>query len=110
MATIDQFRKIALSFPEAEELPHFDKSSFRIKNKIFATLDEKLGIGMVSLSPIDQSVFCAFDKMLMYPVPGKWGLKGYTNINLKQIKLSMLTDALQTARDKITAPSKKLKN
>jgi hypothetical protein len=30
-------RKFALSLPEASEQPHFDKSSFRIRGKIFAT-------------------------------------------------------------------------
>ena len=37
MVTIDIFRKLALSFPEATEGPHFEKTSFRGKKKIFAT-------------------------------------------------------------------------
>lgn len=40
MVTIDSFRKLALSFPEATEEPHFEKTSFRVKKKIFATFDE----------------------------------------------------------------------
>jgi hypothetical protein len=32
-----QVRKFALSLPEATEEPHFDKSSFRVRGKIFAT-------------------------------------------------------------------------
>jgi hypothetical protein len=31
-------RRLALSFPEANEEPHFDYVSFRIKGKIFATM------------------------------------------------------------------------
>jgi len=31
-------RKIALSFPEVTEEPHFDVSSFRVRGKIFATV------------------------------------------------------------------------
>ena len=35
---IDQARRFALSLPEATEEPHFEKSSFRIRGKIFATV------------------------------------------------------------------------
>jgi hypothetical protein len=33
-------RHFALSLPEAVEAPHFEKSSFRVKGKIFATVPE----------------------------------------------------------------------
>ena len=39
MVSIDTFRKLALSFDEAVEQPHFEKPSFRVNKKIFATLD-----------------------------------------------------------------------
>ena len=34
---LEQARRFALSLPEALEAPHFDKSSFRVRGKIFAT-------------------------------------------------------------------------
>jgi len=52
---------------------------------------------MVKLSPKDQSVFCAYDLSVVYPVPGGWGLKGATFIDLKKVKRSMLKDAITTA-------------
>ena len=88
---------MTLAFPDVVELPHFDRASFRINKKIFATLLEKDSLAMVKLSPLDQSVFCAFDKTIMYPVPGGWGIKGATYINLKKIKKAMLKDALTVA-------------
>lgn len=39
MVSIDTLRKLALSFPEVTEEPHFEKTSFRVKKKIFATYD-----------------------------------------------------------------------
>jgi hypothetical protein len=36
----DEIRAIALGLPEAQEQPHFDVSSFRVRGKIFATLPE----------------------------------------------------------------------
>ena len=35
---LDEARKFALSLPEANEQPHFQYSSFRVKGKIFATV------------------------------------------------------------------------
>ena len=35
MVAINTFRKLALSFEDATEQPHFEKISFRIKNKVF---------------------------------------------------------------------------
>jgi hypothetical protein len=105
MITIEQARKAALALPETGEKPHFHLTSFRIKNKIFATIHVDKNYVMVKLSPIDQSVFCAFDKEVIFPVPGGWGKKGATFIDLKKIRKSMLVDALTTAW-KTTAPPK----
>lgn len=105
MITIEQARKAALVLPETEEKPHFDLTSFRVKNKIFATIHADKNYVMVKLSLIDQSVFCSFDKEVIFPVPGGWGRKGATFINLKKVKKAMLIDALTTAW-KTTAPAK----
>ena len=105
MITIEQARKAALSLPETEEKPHFDLTSFRVKNKIFATIHADKNYVMVKLSAIDQSVFCAYNKEVIFPVPGGWGKQGATFINLKKIKKSMLIDAMTTAW-KTTAPPK----
>lgn len=105
MITIEQARKAALSLPETEEKPHFHLTSFRVKNKIFATIHADKNYVMVKLSLIDQSVFCSYNKEVIFPVPGGWGRKGATFIHLKKVKLSMFKDALTTAW-KTTAPAK----
>ena len=97
MVNIQTFRNIALSFPDVTELPHFEKTSFRVKKKIFATLSADKNIGCIRLSHVDQSVFCAFDKTIIYPVPNKWGQQGWTLIDLKKIRKNMLADALSLA-------------
>ncbi|HUR66437.1 MAG TPA: MmcQ/YjbR family DNA-binding protein [Chitinophagaceae bacterium] len=87
---------MALSFPETDERPHFDRQAFRVKKKIFATLDEKVKRLMVKLSLEDQSVFCSIDKSVIYPVAGGWGRRGATYIELKEVSNAMLKDALTT--------------
>jgi predicted DNA-binding protein (MmcQ/YjbR family) len=84
----------ALNFPEAVELPHFEKKSFRVKKKIFATLDLSKQRAVLKLTPLQQSVFCDPEKMIMYPAPGSWGKQGWTIAELKKIRKKMLKDAL----------------
>ena len=111
MVDTETFRQLALSFPGTIELPHFDKASFRVNKRIFATLDIKNEKACVMLTPIDQSVFSAFDKAVIYPVPNKWGKKGATYVELKTVRKGMLKDALAQAYNKTieTKPSSKNK-
>ena len=90
-------RQLALSLPEVIELPHFDKASFRINNKIFSTLWEGEKKMMVKLSLVDQSVFCDIDKTTIYPVPGTWGKQGATFIELSKTKKEIVKETLLCA-------------
>ena len=105
MITIEQVRKMALALPETKEKSHFNLAGFWVKKKIFATIHADKNYVMVKLSPVDQSVFCSYNKEMIFPVPGGWGKQGATFINLKKIRRSMFLDALITAW-KTTAPPK----
>jgi predicted DNA-binding protein (MmcQ/YjbR family) len=109
MVDIKTFKKLALSFPDTVQEPHFEKASFRVKKKIFATLSEEKSMALVKLSEIDQSVFCSFDKSIIFPVDNKWGKKGWTVIDLKKVRKDLLQDALTTAYNEV-AKTKKIKN
>lgn len=104
MVSIETFRKMALSFPEAAEKPHFEKTSFRVRNKIFATLSTEDKKAVLKFDEIDQSVFCSFDKTIIYPVNGGWGKQGWTVVELKKIRKTMLQDALTTAYRSVAPP------
>jgi predicted DNA-binding protein (MmcQ/YjbR family) len=97
MISAANLRKMAMSFPEATELPHFDNTSFRVKKKIFATLNEAEKRACVKLSESDQDIFCAFDKTVIYPVPNKWGKQGWTLVNLRKVKKELLLEVLKSA-------------
>ena len=109
MVTVETFRQMALLLPGAIELPHFDRASFRVNKRIFATLDEKKKIAVLMFSPLEQSVFCSFDKTIIYPVPGGWGKQGATIFELGKIKRSMLKDALDVVYKEILAKTSKKK-
>lgn len=105
MVSIDTFRKLALSFPEATEEPHFEKISFRVKKKIFATYDDVKKRACIKLSEIDQNVFSAADKTIIFPVDNKWGKQGWTLIEMNKVKKELFIDALTTAYCEV-APKK----
>ena len=107
MVDIETFRQLALSFPETTEQPHFEKTSFRTKKRIFATLSIENNIACIKLSPVDQSVFCSIDKTIIYPVPNKWGEQGATFIDLKKVRKSILKDALTIAYKEVSKQNTK---
>jgi predicted DNA-binding protein (MmcQ/YjbR family) len=94
----NEFASLALSFPGTEENPHFDRRAFKVTGRrIYATLHEKTSTANLKLSPVDQSVFCLFDKKTVYAVPNKWGVQGWTTFELKKIPKEFMLDALNTA-------------
>ena len=98
-------RTWALEFEEAVEQPHFERTSFRVRKKVFATMDEKKSTAVLKLSLVEQSVFCGFDKEAIYPVAGAWGTKGWTEVDLKRVDGEIFKDAL-TVSYRNTAPKK----
>jgi hypothetical protein len=100
------FRKWALALPDAVEEPHFDIPSFRVNKKIFATMRLKENRAMLKLPLAEQSVFCAYDKNIFFPVPGFWGKQGATFIDLKKVRKDMFKDALNIAYETVVASKK----
>lgn len=96
--TANDFRRLALSFPEAEERAHMSHPDFRVGGKIFATLGyPDKSHGMVKLSPEDQHNFSKDFPDAFVPVKGAWGRGGATSVHLKVAKKATLQKALQAA-------------
>ncbi len=97
--TIAQFRRIALSMPEAMESAHMGHPDFRVKGKIFATLlprgDETWG--MVKLKPEQQRRFVKDHPEVFEPVKGGWGKQGATQVCLSAADSASLRSAMITA-------------
>lgn len=106
MITIETFRKLALAFENATEEPHFEKTSFRINKKIFASFDEKNNQAVLKLNEIDQSVFCASSEMIFYPLPNKWGKQGWTIVELSKVRPEMFEDALSLSYKNVATKKK----
>jgi len=97
MVNIKTFTELALGFDEAVEQPHFHKSSFRVRKKIFATLDSEGNTVVVKLSDHEQSTFIDLAKSAIAPVKGAWGKQGWREIDLKSVPKDVLRYALKTS-------------
>lgn len=75
--TRDDFRRIALSLPEAMESAHQGSPDFRVRGKIFATLGPRNpSLAVVKLTPDEQDVLSSAEPAIFATVPGGWGRKG----------------------------------
>ena len=108
MMTADEFRALALTFPEAVEGSHFDTADFRVGKKIFATLRESDGRAVLKLSPDEQQLLLETSPGLFEPVKGSWGLKGWTRVVLGRVEMETVRHAMTFAW-KSVAPKKLLK-
>ena len=97
MSTTDTFTHLALSLEEVHQEPHFDKTSFRYKKKIFATLNIAEKRSTLKFLPEEQSMLCKVNPEAIFPVPNKWGTHGWTHVLYEQIPKEILFELLKTA-------------
>jgi hypothetical protein len=108
--TAAEFRRIALSMPQASESAHMDHPDFRVGGKIFATLGyPDKGHGMVVLPPEEQARFVKSGPSVFTPAKGAWGRRGSTCVRLEAIDAPALRRAIEIAWRK-RAPKRLLKS
>jgi len=97
--TPDQFHRLVMLLPGAEEHQHHRHPDFRIGGKIFATMGYPDATrAMVKLTPEQQAEFLHDHPEVFSPCAGKWGEQGATSIDLKKAKKAILERALEAAR------------
>jgi len=102
MLTMQAFQSMALSFPNTEQVPHFERIGFKIVGRrMFATYLQKNNTANIFLTPTEQKVFCEMDSKNIYPVPNKWGEKGATTFELNDVAKEYLMEALASAYNEI---------
>jgi hypothetical protein len=104
--TSNEFRKLALSFPEVIESAHMHHPDFRVGGRIFATLGyPDKDRAMVKLTRDKQKEFVQSNPGVFKLVKGAWGWQGATNIYMPAAKREVVREAL-TAAWRNTAPKR----
>ena len=102
----DDFRRLALALPEAHEKSHFGKADFRVRDKIFAGFNAH-GLAYVKLVPEQQDMLVAAEPLLITPIPGGWGKKGWTLVDQNQSDEALLKSVLLMAWKNVVPKSMK---
>ena len=97
MVTTNDAKNTALSFEGTSEQPHFNRTAFTVKKKIFATLSFEDRTLNLKFTPIEQMIFCPPGSDIIYPVHGGWGRQGWTTINLDKATKKLVKAALEEA-------------
>lgn len=94
MISLDKVRKLALALPGTNEEPHFEKISYRVNKKIFATVDQENKKIVLKFDLNDQDFFSLAAKGSVYPIENKWGQQGWTCVEMKSTDLALFEDML----------------
>ena len=95
--TADDFRRLALSLPEASEQSHMGHPDFRVGGRIFAGLDQAGARASLKLVPDQQEVLMSAEPALFTPANGAWGAKGWTYLILAAADEETAASALRMA-------------
>jgi len=95
---IADFRRLALSFEDAEEGSHMGAADFRVGGRIFATLAAQgQGYGNLMITPEMQAEFVEAEPEVFLAIPGGWGRNGATHVVLARANQDLLAGALRAA-------------
>ena len=102
--TVNEFRALALSFPETEESSHMGHPDFRVGGKIFATIAPDGIRGMAKLTPVQQETLLRIAPTTFEPASGAWGRRGATMIQLDDADEKDVRHALNAAWRNTASP------
>jgi hypothetical protein len=91
----DEFRALALALPEAIEEPHFDRPSFRVRKRIFATLRPAERLAVLKLSRTAQEALVASAPQTYALTP--WAHQGWTSVDLRRADAAELRELVAEA-------------
>lgn len=90
-----RMRELALNLPEAEEVQTWGHATFRVADRIFASLPEE-GVAMVKATMSTQQELLAVDPNTYAPAP-RLGQHGWIHVALDRVPIEELTDLLNQA-------------
>jgi len=100
LMTTDDFRRIALSMPEAEELTGLGYPNFCAGRNSFATIEDSTA--MLRLTRDQQATFVATAPEMFAPASSGWGRLGRTIVRLEAADEATLRVAVATAWRNVT--------
>ena len=95
MPTVDDFRRLALALPEAEEGAHMGHPDFRVRRRIFATLWPDDGVGVVKTTREEMEALVDARPDVYEARP--WGATSWLRIQLAEADADEVADLVSEA-------------
>ncbi len=96
MISSNEFRALALSFPEAIEAPHFERASFRVRGRIFATIAADNQSGMLKLDLDTHEALLRAQPKAFFSFGG-FSRTGATGVHFSRLRKALLRELLVQA-------------
>ena len=96
MITVKEVRALALSFPEVREEPHFDRASFRVRGRIFATIAPDEKSGMLKLDLDAHEALLAAEPGAFFSFGG-FSRNGATGVRFARVNKQLFRELLDEA-------------
>ena len=93
--TAREVRRLAIALPEAEEDRHWGKTSFRVRDRIFATLEPDRKLAMLKLSRSEQDVLVQAQPNTFKITA--WAHEGWTVVELPRVDPWLFEELLRGA-------------
>jgi len=107
VVTIDEVRILALSLPETEEVEHWGKPSFRVRNKIFAVIQLD-GVSLVTKTTQDDRLAYTTMAPEVYRIPDSFSNLAFMNVRMDRIDSNEFRNLLTLAWS-LVSPKKVVK-
>lgn len=101
----DDVRAIALMLPDAIAGAHMGNPDFRVHGRIFATLWTEEDRVVVKLTPEVQVAMIDAAPDMFEAIPGSWGRRGWTNLDLATADSETVRSALLAAWHTVAPPA-----
>src|SRR5262245_47839975 len=96
------FRKLALALPGAHEEPHFERTSFRVGKRIFATMTKDGREAMVPVRPIERCLELLASDPDVFIDHGGWTRRmGGLGLRLAQADETLVSELMCEAWERI---------
>jgi hypothetical protein len=95
MITTATVRKLALGLPGAEEHPHWGNPSFRVRGRIFATMDVDQRRATLKMSAEERDTIAAAEPEVFEVL--SWGNQGWTRVDLRGVDRVLFEELLVAA-------------
>src|SRR5262245_45035219 len=110
MASVKDFRRMALDLDGAFESAHMGHPDFRAHGRIFATIQHDPQWGGLMLTPEQQARFLRDQPSAFKPAAGAWGASGATLVHFGSVDEDTLGEALTLCWQNAAAKSAAKKN